>query len=240
MWELDHKEGSALKNWCFQTVVLKKTLESPLDCKIKPVNPKGNQPWILIGRTEAEAETLILWAPDVNRWLTGKDLDAGKDWRQKEKETAKDKMIRYHHQLNGHEFEQTPGDSEGQRSLIFCSPWGRRVGHNLATEQQQHFSYCFIGVFFFLITSWIWVLCQIYVLSKASPTENSLMVSCSVIYYFSLWLLLFIISLKFFVYSKFMMILKLLITRCNSSFWTLHLTFLLFPIIMMWDAFFSF
>ena len=126
MWELDHKEGSALKNWCFQTVVLKKTLESPLDCKIKPVNPKGNQPWILIGRTEAEAETLILWAPDVNRWLTGKDLDAGKDWRQKEKETAKDKMIRYHHQLNGHEFEQTPGDSEGQRSLIFCSPWGRK------------------------------------------------------------------------------------------------------------------
>ena len=125
MWELDHKEGWALKNWCFWTVVLEKTLKSPLDCKkIKPVNPKGNQSWILIGRTNAEAETLILRPPDVNCWLTGKDPDAGKDWRQKEMETAKDKMIRQHHQLNGHEFEQPPRDSEGQRSLIFCSPWG--------------------------------------------------------------------------------------------------------------------
>ena len=99
MWELDHKEGWAPKNWCFQTVVLEKTLESPLDSKkIKPVNPKGNQSWILIGRTDAEAP--LLWPPDAKKWLIGKDSDAGKDpdagkdWRQKEKEVAEDKMVR--------------------------------------------------------------------------------------------------------------------------------------------------
>ena len=85
MWELDHKEGWALKNWCFRTMVWEKTLESPLDCKeIKPVNPKGNQFWIFIGRTDAEAETPILWSPDMKNWLIGKDPDAGKDWRQEE------------------------------------------------------------------------------------------------------------------------------------------------------------
>ena len=111
-WELDHKEGWATKNWCFPTVMLEKTLESPLDCrKIKPVHPKGNQPWIFIGRTDAEAETPILWPPDVKSWLTGRDPDAGKDWRQEEKGTTEDEMIRWHHRLNGHEFEQTPGDS---------------------------------------------------------------------------------------------------------------------------------
>ena len=86
MWELDHKEGWESKNWCFQTMVLEKALESPLDCKkIKPVHAKGNQPWIFIGRTDAEAETPILWPPDENNWLTGKDPDAGKDWRWEEK-----------------------------------------------------------------------------------------------------------------------------------------------------------
>ena len=95
MWELDHKKGWALKNWCFQTVVLDKTLESPLDCKeIKPVNPKGNQPQIFIGRTDAEVEALILWPPDVKSWLIGKDPDAGKDWRQKEKGMTDDEIIR--------------------------------------------------------------------------------------------------------------------------------------------------
>ena len=124
MWELDHKEGWVLKNWCFWTVVLEKTLESPLDCKeIKPVNPKGNQPWTFIGRTDAEAEALILWLPDAKSQLTGKDPDAGKDWRQEEKETTEDEMVGWHHWLNGHEFEQTLGDSEGQRSLMCYSPW---------------------------------------------------------------------------------------------------------------------
>ena len=124
MWELDHKEGWALRNWCFRTVVLEKSLESPLDSKeIKPVNLKGNQPWIPIGRTDAEAETLILWPPDVKSRLIGKLPDAGKDWRHEEKGATEDKMVRCHHWLNGHEFEQTQGDSEGQGSLACCSPW---------------------------------------------------------------------------------------------------------------------
>ena len=117
MWELAHKEGWALKNWCFQTVVLEETLESPLDCKeIKPVSPKGNQPWVLIGRTVAEAEVPILWPPDVKSWFIGKDPDAGKDWRQEEKGVTKDQIVGWHHWLNWHEFEQTQRDSEEQRA----------------------------------------------------------------------------------------------------------------------------
>ena len=139
MWELDHKEGLALKNWCFWTVVLEKTLESPLDRKeIKPVNPKGNQPWIFIRRTDAEAEAPIFWPPDAKIWLLGKDPDARKNWGQEEKGTTEDEMVRWHHQFNGHKFEQTLGDGEGQESLACCSPWGhKRVRNNLATEQQQ-------------------------------------------------------------------------------------------------------
>ena len=118
--ELDHKESWARKNWCFQTGMRDKTLESPLDSKeIKPVNPKGNQPWIFIGRPDAEA--LILWPPAVNSWFIGKD--SGKDWKQKEKEVAEDEMVGWHYRLNRHDFEQTLGDSRGQRSLMYCSPW---------------------------------------------------------------------------------------------------------------------
>ena len=106
MWELDHREGWALKNWCFWAAELEKTLESPLGYKeIKLVNPKGNQSWIFIGRTDAEAETPILWPPDVKNWLIGKDPDAGKDWRQEEKGMTEDEMVGWHHGLNGHEFE---------------------------------------------------------------------------------------------------------------------------------------
>ena len=106
IWELDNKEGWAPRNWCFQTVVLEKTLESPLDCKkIQLVNLKGNQSWIFIGRTDAEAEIPILWPPDVKNWLIGKDLDPGKDWSQEEKGVTEDEMVGWHHQLNGHEFE---------------------------------------------------------------------------------------------------------------------------------------
>ena len=104
MWELDHKESWALKNWCFWTVVLK-TLESPLDCKIKPVHPKGNQSWMFTGMTDAEAETPILWPPDEKSWLIGKDPDAGKDWRQEEKGTTGDEMVGWHHRLKQHESE---------------------------------------------------------------------------------------------------------------------------------------
>ena len=131
--------GSPSKHGCFQIVVLEKTLESPLDCKIKPVNSKGNQPWLFIGRTDAEAEAPILWPRDPKTWLIGKDPDAGKDWRQEEKGTTEDEMVGWHHWLNGHEFEQTPGNSGGQRWLACCSPWGNRVGHDLATKQQKFY-----------------------------------------------------------------------------------------------------
>ena len=109
IWELDHKERWAPKNWCFWTVVLEEILESPLDCKIKPVNPKGNQPWIFIERTDAETEAPILWPPDAKTWLIGKDPDAGKDQGQEEKGATEDEMVEWHHWLNGHELEQIPG-----------------------------------------------------------------------------------------------------------------------------------
>ena len=121
MWELDYKESWTQENWCFWTVVLEKTLESPLDSnKIKPVNPKGNQSWIFIGRTDAEAEATKFWPPDVKSWLIGKDSDAGKDWRQEEKEATENEMVGWYHWINEHEFEQTPGDGEGQGSLACC------------------------------------------------------------------------------------------------------------------------
>ena len=106
---------------------MQKTFESPLDSKeIKTVHPKGNQPWTFIGRTNAEAEAPVLWPPDVKSWLNRKDPDAGKDWRQEEKGTTEDEMVGWHHRLNGHEFEQTPGDGEGQGTLACCSPWGHK------------------------------------------------------------------------------------------------------------------
>ena len=112
MWELDHQESWVPKNWCFWTVVLEMTLESPLDCKeIQPVHPKGNQSWI--GKTDVEAETLVFWPPDAKSWLLGKDPDAGKDWRQEDKGMTEDEMVGWHHQLNGHEFVQAPGNGEG-------------------------------------------------------------------------------------------------------------------------------
>ena len=117
MWELNNKKGWGMKNWCLRTVVLEKTLESPLDCKeIKPVHPKGNQSWIFIGRIDAEAETLILWPPDAKSQLIRKDPDCGKNGRQEENVTTEKKMAGWHHQLNGHEYEQEPWDSKGQRT----------------------------------------------------------------------------------------------------------------------------
>ena len=125
MWELDGEESWALKNWCFGTVVLEKTLESPLDCKeIQPVHPKGDQSWVLIGRTDTEAP--ILWPPDAKNWVLEKDPDAGKDWRQEEKGMTEDEMVGWHHRLDRHEFEQAPGVGDGQGGLVCCSPWGRK------------------------------------------------------------------------------------------------------------------
>jgi len=119
----------------FWTVVLKKTLESLLDCKeIQPLHPKGNQSWTFIGRTDAEMETPILQPPDAKNRLTGKDPDAGKDWRREENGMTEDEMAGWHHWLNGHEFDQALGVGDGQESLVCCSPWGCRVGHNWVTE----------------------------------------------------------------------------------------------------------
>ena len=131
MWELDHKEGWAPKNWCFWTVVLEKTLESPLNCKEnKSVNSKGYQPWVFSGRTDAKAEAPILWPPDEKNWLIGKYPDAAKDWKQEEKGTTKDEMVGWYHWLNGHEFEQAPGDGEGQGGLV-------AVVHGVAKSSTQ-------------------------------------------------------------------------------------------------------
>ena len=126
LWELDDEEGRTLMNWCLWTVVLEKTPESPLDSKeIKPVNLKGNQPWILIGRkTDAEAEAPVFWSPDANSWPIGKVPDARKDWGQEEKRVPEGEMTRWHHWCNEHELRQTLGDGEGQGGLVCCSPWG--------------------------------------------------------------------------------------------------------------------
>ena len=127
MWELDYKESWGLKNWWFWSVVLEKTLESPLDYKeIKSVSSKGNQSWLFIGRTDAEAETLIFWPPDAKNWLTGKDPDAGKDRRQEEKGTTEDEMAGWHHWFDGYELGWTPGVGDGQGGLACCSSWGRK------------------------------------------------------------------------------------------------------------------
>ena len=125
MWELDCEESWALKNWGFWTVVLEKTLESPLDCKeLQPVHPKENQSWIFIGRTDAEAETPTLWPPDVKSWLIGKDSDAGRDWGQEEKGMTEDEMAGWHHWLDAHEFGWTLGVGDGQGGLVCCDSWG--------------------------------------------------------------------------------------------------------------------
>ena len=127
IWELDHKESWAPKNSCVWTVVLEKTLESSLNCKeIQQVNPKGNQSWIFIGRTDAETEIPIFWPPDAKNWLTGKDPDAEKDWRWEEKGMTEDEIVGWHHWLDGHEFEQALGVGDEQGSLACCSPWGHQ------------------------------------------------------------------------------------------------------------------
>ena len=155
MWELEHKESWAPKNWYLRTVVLEKTLENPLDCKeIKQVNPKGNQSWIFM-ETDAETEIPILWPPDAKNWLIGKDPDAGKDWRQ-EKGATEDEMVGWHHLLDGHEFEQAPGIGDGQGSLVCYSPQGRKepdMTEQLNWTERVCFTYSYfeiLTVFFVL------------------------------------------------------------------------------------------
>ena len=131
MWELVYKESWVSKNWCFWTVVLEKTLESPLDCKeIQPVHPKGDKSWVFIGRIDVEAETPILWPPDVKKWLIWKDPDAGKDWWQEEKGTTEDETVRRHHQLNGHGLD-------GLQELVTDREAWRAVVHGVAKSQTR-------------------------------------------------------------------------------------------------------
>ena len=126
-WELGCEESSAPKNWCFWTVVLEKTLESPLDCKeIHPVHSEGDQSWMFFGRNDAKAETPVLWSPHVKNWLIGKDSDAGRDRGQEEKGTTEDEIAGWHHQLDGHEFEWTLVVGDGQGGLACCNSWGRK------------------------------------------------------------------------------------------------------------------
>ena len=127
MWELDCEESWVLQNWCFWTALLEKTLESPLDCKeIQPVHSKGDQSWVFFGRNDAKAETPILWPSHATSWLIGKDSDAGRDWGQEEKGTTEDELAGWHHRLNGHESEWTPGVGDGQGGLACCDSWGRK------------------------------------------------------------------------------------------------------------------
>ena len=127
MWELDCEESWALKKWCFWSVVLEKTLESPLNCKeIQPVHPKGDQSWVFFGRTDAKAETPILWSPHVKSWLIEKDSDTGRDWGQEEKGTTKDEMAGWHHWLDGRESEWTLGVGDGQGGPVCCNSWGHK------------------------------------------------------------------------------------------------------------------
>ena len=136
MYGCESRTVKKAERWRTDAFELEKTLESPLDCKeIRPVSPKGNQFWIFTGRTDAEAETPILWPPDVKSQLIGKDPHAGKDWRQEEKGMTEDEMVGWHHRLNGHEFEQALGVGDGQGGLVCCSPWSRKESHT--TEQRN-------------------------------------------------------------------------------------------------------
>ena len=146
MWELDCEERWAPKNWCFWTVVLEKTLESPLDYK-EPVHSKGDQFSVFFGRIDAKAETLILWPPHAKSWLIGKDFVAGRDWGQEEKWKTEDEMARCYHRLDGHEFEWAPGVGDGQGSLVCCSSWGHKESDknellNWTEQLYIYFSFC--------------------------------------------------------------------------------------------------
>ena len=156
MWELDCEESWALKNWCFWTVVLAKTLESPLECKeIQPVHSKGDQPWVFFERNDAKAETPILWPPHVKSWLIGKDSDAGRDWGQEEKGMTEDEMAGWYHRLNGCEIEWIPGVSDGQGGLACCNSWGCKESDT--TEQLN-----WLTDDVFLTINWIYSTCYLH------------------------------------------------------------------------------
>ena len=146
MLKLKH-QLPVVKNWCFQTFVLEKPLENHLDCKIKPVNPKGNQPWMFTGRTHAEGETPILRQPDAESWLIWKDPDAGKDWGQEEKGMTEDEMVGWHHRLNGHEFGWTPGAGDGQGGLTCYGSWGHKESDTPERLNWTELNVCILDLF---------------------------------------------------------------------------------------------
>ena len=186
-----------------------KTLESPLDSKeIQPVNPKGSQPWIFVGRTDAETEAPILWPPDAKNWLTGKDPDAGKDWRQEEKGTTEDKVVGWHHQLNGHEFAQTLVDSEGQERLVCCSPWGHK---ELDTTELLNWN----GVWAALSSSPVFLPQMIWI-NKPIFLYCSFLVGTQSLFYLTLTLTLHGVSIPT------VQIMKLKLKELSLSFFKLH------------------
>ena len=188
MRELECEESWTPKNWCFWTVVLEKTLESPLDfMEIQPVRSKGDQPWVFFGRTDAEAETLVLRLPHEKSWLIGKDSDAGRDWGQEEKGTTEDEIAVWHHQPDGHEFEWSPGDGDGQGGLAWCGSWGRKESDTTErlnwTELKVHWKeffhqMCSIHVIFAIVAtnhlfSWPYMLVTLNFISSVPTTNHS-------------------------------------------------------------------
>ena len=187
MWELDCEEGWAPKNWCFWTVVLEKTLESPLDCKeVQPVHSEGDQCWVFIGRTDIDAETSVLWPPDVKSCLILKDPDAGKDWRWEQKGMTEDEMAGWHHRLNGHGFGWTPGVGDGQGGLAHCSSWGRKEsdmaeqlkwtelkGTNFTIWLRIFLEFVMENCVLFPYLPWTWTSFQVLL---GKPNRNSLIV----------------------------------------------------------------
>ena len=149
MWELDYKQIRALKNWCFWTAVLEKTLQSPLDCKkIQPVHPKGDQSWVFIGRTDVESETPILWPPDAKSWLIWKDPDAGQDWGQEEKGTSEHEMVGWHYRHDGHGFH------DGQGGLACCSSRGHKESDTTEWLNWTEHSYLYLSIFIYIKHLW--------------------------------------------------------------------------------------
>ena len=174
MWELDYKESWVPKSWCFWTVVLEKTLESPLDYKeIQPVHPKGDQSWIFIWRTDAETETPVVWPPDSKNCLIWKDPDAGKDWRQEEKGMTEDEMVGWQHWLDGHVLEQAPGLGDGQGSLECCSPWGRKESD---MTERLNWAECRHGSG--RCGEWRWIKTQLGPLERSVQTAQKSRVLC--------------------------------------------------------------
>ena len=183
MWELDCEEGWGLKNWCYWTVVLAKTLESPLDCKeIQPVHSEGDESWDFFGRNDAKAETPVLWPPHVKSWLIGKDSDAGRDWGQEEKGMAEDEMAGWHHRLDGREFEWTQGVGDGQGGLTCCDSWGWKELDMIKqlnwTEWIEVFPVFFprwrLKWFVLLYVFWLACVCVCYIITRSKSSEMHL------------------------------------------------------------------